>query len=112
MKDRIRAVRESEGASQADFAKRLGVSRAAVTQWESGVKVPSSSILHLIAKEFGVSEYWLLTGDGGMTQNYQDAQREAALTMFRQLPEDAQRAVNDVLEYYVKNGKSPYAGGN
>lgn len=109
MKDRIRQVREELGASQKEFADKLNVSREAVAQWERGVKNPSATVLRLIEKEYGVSADWILTGDGEKKRDYRDVQREILVAMFNQLPEERQKAINDVLEYYVKHGKSPYA---
>lgn len=109
MKDRIKQIREAAGVSQSEFAQKLNVSQAAVAQWEKGVKVPSASIVLLIAKEYGVNDKWLESGDGDMKRDFRDVQREIALAMFQQLSDDDQKAVNDVLEYYIKYGKSPYS---
>lgn len=40
-----RAIREAAGVSQPEMAKALGVSTATVSRWESGLVVPSSSIV-------------------------------------------------------------------
>lgn len=42
---RLKALREAKGISQCAFAADLGVSPAAVSQWESGVKIPTTDNL-------------------------------------------------------------------
>lgn len=63
---RIRTARMRAGLSQADVAARLGVSRAAVSNWESNtLRVrPSSQRLEEIAVLTGVAWEWLATGRG------------------------------------------------
>ena len=61
---RIKQLREKLGLSQREFAEKIGKSRIGVAQWEAGKRTPDESTLKLIAKEFGVSEEWLKTGEG------------------------------------------------
>ncbi|MBF6023541.1 helix-turn-helix domain-containing protein [Lysobacter niastensis] len=65
MSSRIRRARVSAGLTQAELARRLGVQRSAVTQWErdSGTH-PSVAHLAQIACETGVHFEWLATGRG------------------------------------------------
>lgn len=65
---RIRQLRKQKAMTQAQLAKIAKVSAAAVTQWESGLQVPKSESLTLIANCFGVSPAWLLTGVQPATQ--------------------------------------------
>lgn len=61
--DRVRAERERRGLSQAALAKLSGVTRSAVSQWESG-RTQSVRPLHLLAVSdaLGVSIRQLVTG--------------------------------------------------
>jgi len=64
--ERIKALRRAQGLSQDAFGQRLGVSRSVVNNLERGVLVNSNSIIPLVklmAKEFSVSEEWLLHGE-------------------------------------------------
>lgn len=62
---RIRRARTSASMTQADIARRLGVSRSAVTQWErSNGTAPSVEHLLQLACETGVCFEWLATGRG------------------------------------------------
>lgn len=65
MSCRIRRARVATGFTQSELARRLGVQRSAVTQWErTGGTSPSLSHLVRIACETGVTFEWLATGRG------------------------------------------------
>ena len=59
---RIALLRKNSGWSQADLARRLGISASAVGMYEQGRREPSSELLVAMAREFGVSVDYLLTG--------------------------------------------------
>lgn len=61
--EKIYALRKKAGLSQLDLADRLGVSRQAVSKWETGEAAPELSKLAALAKEFGVSADYLLSED-------------------------------------------------
>lgn len=52
---RIRELREAEGITQTALASRMGVSRQAVNQWETGTVWPSAQILPALAAALGCS---------------------------------------------------------
>lgn len=52
--EKIKMLRKSQGLTQAEFAKRLFVTSAAVSQWETDVTRPDMERLIKIAKEFSV----------------------------------------------------------
>lgn len=62
--ERIRNTREKNGLTQANLAKKLGISRSAVNAWELGVSVPSAQYLVELSKIFKVSTDYLLCLDG------------------------------------------------
>lgn len=110
MKDRLRQVREELGYSQADFAQRIGANQTTVSRWEKGERSPSDIELRLVAKEFGFRYEWLKSGEGEKKQTYGEALTDMGVSLFRQLPEDAQEAVLKVLRYYAEHGRFPYDG--
>lgn len=59
---RIAALRRSAGWNQAELAQRLQVSASAVGMYEQGRREPSADMLVMIARVFGVSVDYLLTG--------------------------------------------------
>ena len=58
--ERLAARRKLAGLSQEALAEKLGVSRQAVSKWESGASDPSTTNLMALAKLFGVSAEDLL----------------------------------------------------
>lgn len=59
--EKIYYCRKKSGRSQEALAEALGVSRQAVSKWETGDAEPELSKLRLLAAEFGVSVDWLLS---------------------------------------------------
>ena len=67
---RIRKARNLATLSQAELARRIGVKRSAVTQWEHpNGTTPSVEHLIQIAMETGTQFEWLATGRGPMRLN-------------------------------------------
>lgn len=62
MGNRIAQLRHKKGLSQAALGRKLGLSASAIGMYEQGRREPSISILILLAKEFGVTTDYLLTG--------------------------------------------------
>lgn len=60
--ERIYNLRKKSGLSQEEFADKLGVSRQAVSKWETGQSVPDSEKAAAIGAFFGVSLDWLING--------------------------------------------------
>ena len=74
MKDRILQIIKESHLTKTEFAKRLNVSQAFVSQMCSGVGNPSDRTISDICRIFRVSEEWLRTGIGEMF--VEDTQRE------------------------------------
>lgn len=64
MKDRIREAREARNLKQTELAGELGVSRNAISLWESGRSVPGAATGGKLAVLLDVSYDWLRTGRG------------------------------------------------
>ncbi|KAF1703640.1 helix-turn-helix domain-containing protein [Pseudoxanthomonas suwonensis] len=107
---RIRKARLSARLSQAELARRVGVKRSAVTQWEHPFgTTPNMHHLLQIAVEAGVSAEWLATARGAMHpgDGPQDAEAgehahdeiESDLLMrFRRLPAQKRRIALRILD--------------
>ena len=62
MAERIQAIRKSKGLSQEELANSLGVSRQAVSKWESGQSVPDLDKVVAMSDCFAVTTDYLLKG--------------------------------------------------
>lgn len=59
LREKLIVLRDKAGISQMALAHQLGVSRQAVSRWESGDATPSMDKLKALAKIYGVSLDWL-----------------------------------------------------
>jgi len=76
IEERIRELRKSKGLSQEQLAEMLGVSRQAVSKWESGQSLPEVEKLIAMGELFGVTIDYILKGDALPAQD--DSNKRAA----------------------------------
>ena len=69
--EKICTCRRKQGMSQEALAAQLNVSRQAVSKWETGDAEPESGKLIALARTFGVTVDWLLTGGGDLDEDVQ-----------------------------------------
>ncbi len=60
LSEKIMQLRKSRGLSQEELAEKLGVSRQAVSRWESGTAQPDAGNLWQLSRLFGVTADYLL----------------------------------------------------
>lgn len=63
LSEKIYSLRKKSGLSQEQLAEQLGVSRQAVSKWESGQSIPESDKLIAISRYFAVSLDYLINED-------------------------------------------------
>lgn len=63
LQEKILYCRKKSGLSQEALAELLGVSRQAISKWETGDATPEISKLLLLANAFNVSTDWLLSDE-------------------------------------------------
>lgn len=85
---RIKAARKKAGLTQAEVGSLFGISREAVSLWESGDNAPTADKLGRIASETHVSSEWLISGRGQM---------EGASPPMPSLPIDSQQGGHDMI---------------
>ncbi len=66
--DRILILRKKLGLNQADFGKRIGVTRSAICNYENGSRSIGEQSILAICCGFKVNDSWLRNGDGPMFQ--------------------------------------------
>ena len=64
MKDRIIEIRKEKGLSQEEFAKKINLTRNAISLLENGNRNASDRTIKDICIVFGINEEWLRTGKG------------------------------------------------
>lgn len=67
--ERIKLMRKQRGMSQEELADRVGVSRQAVSKWESGLNIPDPDKIILLSSVLGVTTDYLLLGKEEENQN-------------------------------------------
>lgn len=60
--DRIQSLRKNKGISQEELADKVGVSRQAVSKWESEQSVPDLDRVIIMSDYFGVTTDYILKG--------------------------------------------------
>lgn len=66
MGERFKLIRKTLGMSQGDFGARLGVSNTAISKLEKGENNLTEQMIKLVCREFNVSYFWLVNGEGQM----------------------------------------------
>jgi len=94
--DRIRKARTDAGLTQAQLGEAVGVSRAAVAQWESGdTKSLSSENIFRAGRALRKSPEWLVTG----LEN--ERQTENLFDILADLPTNDQQQILDYMQYRI-----------
>lgn len=82
LREKLIVLRDKAGISQMTLAHQLGVSRQAVSRWESGDATPSMDKLKALAKIYNVSLDWLCsdasnTGNSAQAENLEKYDSES-----------------------------------
>lgn len=80
MNERIKKLRKALDLTQQEFANRIGSKRTTIAKYETDTNIPSSAVISLICREFGVNETWLRTGEGEMFLPKADTALELLVT--------------------------------
>lgn len=67
--EKIYYCRKKAGLSQEALAEKIGVSRQAISKWETGEATPELNKLPLLTSTFGVTYDWLLTDGDEESEN-------------------------------------------
>lgn len=73
---RLRKLRLAQGLNQTQFAKRVKLTQAAISQFEDGKRIPSSNALRKIASGLGLSLDELI---GEVDKGSADTEKDAAI---------------------------------
>mgnify|MGYP002514904747 CR=1 FL=1 len=93
LSDKIWVCRKKAGLSQEALAEKIGVSRQAISKWETGDAAPEITKLPLLARTFGVTADWLLDDEAGFEEDAPEEhapEESAEAPVDRQAPEPVQ----------------------
>lgn len=79
MADRIQYLRKTKGLSQEELADKVGVSRQAVSKWESEQSTPDIEKIIIMSELFGVTTDYILKGIEPVKMTDQKAMRSLYL---------------------------------
>ena len=85
MNERLKIIRLKLKLTQDDFAKKINVTRSAISNYEKGTRNIMNRVIADICREFNINEEWLRTGNGKM---FKSRTREQEIGAF----------VNEVME--------------
>ncbi len=80
LQDKILYCRKKAGLSQEALAEQIGVSRQAISKWETGDAAPELSKLPLLASAFCVTADWLLSEEEPVKEAEPEPQEQPAGT--------------------------------
>jgi len=86
LSERIIRARKAAGLSQEELGQRLGVTRQAVSKWETGQTKPDADMLVLLCRELGLSADYLLLGVEETAQAPAPAQEEETYAILLNAP--------------------------
>ena len=114
--DRVFAGRDALGMSQEELARRLGVKRKTVANWEEDLAEPRANKLQMLAGILNVSVMWLLTGEGDGVRAPADegelpADAAAIMVELRQTRAEFQRMTDTVARLEKRLGRALNAQG-
>ncbi|CEK34324.1 putative prophage repressor,Antitoxin PezA,transcriptional repressor DicA,Predicted transcriptional regulator,Helix-turn-helix domain [[Clostridium] sordellii] len=100
---RLKEIRKSTRLKQADFAKRLNISRSHLAGLETGAKPITERIISDLCKEYNVNKEWFLTGDGDMFNDpikdfNLDPEIEEFLQLYLSVDEDTKKYVKGLMK--------------
>lgn len=85
--DRIYELYDQKGKKPYELCNYLGITQSTMSSWKTRHKNPAADQLEPIAKFFGVSVEYLVTGNEPEPIRYTTKQEDELLELFRALPE-------------------------
>lgn len=103
--DRLKELRKESGSTQAEFAKKLGVSIYTYRNWEQGRNIPDTSMLVKIADLLNTTvEY--LTGRSSIAHYEEDKGVKILKDLYIGLPKEGQNQILSYANYVASSFKN------
>lgn len=111
--ERIATALTIRKMKQAELCEKTKIPKSAISQYISGAFEPKQDRIYLIAQALNVSEAWLMGYDVPMEKEKKSPQEVIKLTdgekvllkLFRQVPEEDQRMLLDMIKVALGNRK-------
>ena len=107
--DKIKAIRKYYGMSQAEFAKKLGTTRANYSNIENGYVRPTQMLINCLSAMYGLTETWLIDDSQEYLSVLEHTDDTALLTKYHRLEKNyqefADRHLDMLLELQAKEIK-------
>ena len=101
MNTRIKQLRKTLNLTLEEFGKRLGVTRTAISNIESGNRNVTEQMFKSVCREFKVTEDWLRTGEGEMFVSLPD-EDEFAAYVEDLLADDGENELYNIIKAVMK----------
>ena len=75
-------LRQKNNLSQEQLAKKIGVTRQAVSRWEMGISIPSINTLLLISEQFDIPLETMLKKQEDSSKNNRQTKTSKKLNLF------------------------------
>ena len=98
--EKIYYCRKKAGYSQEEMADKLGVSRQAVSKWETGEAVPELVKFTAIAKLFNVTTDWLLKDDDSEPNGTETVKTENAPRVADEISDGVMSTISKIWRAY------------
>lgn len=95
----IKTFRKRSGYYQEDLARKLGLTKQAICNWENGRTEPNLEMLYKLSKIFGVTVDELINGEYGEQLKTRNNQEYVFLSEFRNADETTRQMVMRILAY-------------
>lgn len=99
-KERIIELLSINDETQADMARKSGLSRNSISRYVRGIQIPNQEAIDKIAKAYHVSPAWLM---GYSVNMYQNTNKELS-EKFEVLSEQDKQFVLGIINYLMKRG--------
>jgi transcriptional regulator with XRE-family HTH domain len=93
--NKIKELREKQGMTQSELAKRLNISDKTISSWENGTRLPRMGLVESISKILNVSKSDLFDNKKSPSLT------EQAMQKFNNLSPEEQKQAIDYLDYLI-----------
>ena len=108
--ERLKEGLRARGMKQSDLCKATKIPKSAMSQYLGGIYEPKQDRIYLISQALNVSEAWLMGYDVSMDRKKPSSDKneitegeQMLLDLFRQVPEDQQRLVLQMIRAALGN---------